>query len=348
MKKILATSLLCSSLLFAANSDYNYEITPMIGAVKSEGNLNLENQKVFGLSLGRTLSEDAIFDQLEFGILGSSSTDYESSNQDTKVIRFFSNLIKEYGISEKTSLYALVGLGYEKFSEERFGNEDDGFGNYGFGLKYKLSQNVSLKTDLRHLITFDGDNHLLYTIGLGIAFGPKAKPMPMKKEMPMDEPAPMKQEMKEEMKQPVKAVILDDDNDGVKNSLDDCPNSKPAAVVDVHGCDNVIDLNLQFDTDSAKVKNQYNSNLSDFALYLKKRPKLNATIEAHTDSVGSKKYNQKLSEKRAASTIKALKELNVDTNRLKAVGYGETKPAVSNKTKEGRTTNRRVEAVIQN
>ena len=75
-------------------------------------------------------------------------------------------------------------------------------------------------------------------------------------------------------------------------------------------------------------------------------PKLKANIEAHTDSVGSDKYNQKLSERRANSAVNALKELNVDPSRIKAVGYGETKPAASNATAEGRAENRRVEAVM--
>ena len=56
--------------------------------------------------------------------------------------------------------------------------------------------------------------------------------------------------------------------------------------------------------------------------------------------------DQKLSEKRAASTIEALKALKVDPAKIKAVGYGETKPVASNDTVEGRAENRRVNAVL--
>ncbi|MDZ7818944.1 MAG: OmpA family protein [Aliarcobacter sp.] len=94
------------------------------------------------------------------------------------------------------------------------------------------------------------------------------------------------------------------------------------------------------------IKDTYNSRIAEFASMLKQNPKLNATIEAHTDSVGSDAYNQKLSERRAASTVEALKALKVDTSKIKSVGFGESKPVATNATAEGRAENRRVKAVM--
>jgi len=344
MKKILVSSLLCSSLLLAANSNYNYEFTPMVGAVKSEGNLDIKNQKVYGFSLGRYLSEDSMFDQLELGILNSTNTKYEIGDEKTKITRFFTNVIKEYGVNDKMSFYSLAGLGYEKYSKELLGNEDDGFVNYGIGLKYKLSQNVSLKTDVRHLITFDGNNHILYTLGLGIAFGEKAKPSaPMTDEPVMiEKPKPVK---KTPINEPI--VVLDDDMDGVPNQMDNCPDSKKGAIVNHKGCDVVLDLNINFDTNSAIIKSDYNNKINDFANLLKKHPTLKAKINAHTDSDGSLKHNEILSQKRADSAVQALVDLNIDASRLESEGFGETQPIASNKTKEGKAQNRRVEALIK-
>ena len=118
------------------------------------------------------------------------------------------------------------------------------------------------------------------------------------------------------------------------------------AKVDSVGCMTLVNLDINFDTNSAVIKNGYNPKIAEFASMLRQNPKLSATIEAHTDSVGSNAYNQKLSEKRAASTIEALKALKVDPAKIKAVGYGETKPVASNDTVEGRAENRRVNAVL--
>ena len=70
-----------------------------------------------------------------------------------------------------------------------------------------------------------------------------------------------------------------------------------------------------------------------------------ATIEisGHTDSRGSAVYNQSLSEGRASAVLDALVKLGVNRNRLRAVGYGESKPIADNNTREGLAKNRRIE-----
>jgi outer membrane protein OmpA-like peptidoglycan-associated protein len=69
-------------------------------------------------------------------------------------------------------------------------------------------------------------------------------------------------------------------------------------------------------------------------------------LEGHTDSQGSPRKNQTLSEKRVQN-IKAylVQHFHLDPERIRAVGYGETRPIASNDTPEGRSQNRRVEVV---
>jgi OOP family OmpA-OmpF porin len=109
----------------------------------------------------------------------------------------------------------------------------------------------------------------------------------------------------------------------------------------------LVNLNINFDHDSSVIKDSYNTRLAEFATVMKSNPKLKATIGAHTDSDGTDAYNQKLSERRAVSTVNALKTLGVDANKIKAVGYGESKPVATNATAEGKAQNRRVEAVME-
>lgn len=79
---------------------------------------------------------------------------------------------------------------------------------------------------------------------------------------------------------------------------------------------------------------------------LLKYPETNITIIGHTDSKGTKQYNQTLSESRANSVANYTSQNGIDNNRLTAIGKGETDPIATNETEEGSASNRRVEFVI--
>ncbi len=76
--------------------------------------------------------------------------------------------------------------------------------------------------------------------------------------------------------------------------------------------------------------------------------KFKLTVAGHTDSTGSRKSNQRLSEQRALSVSEYLINNNVDRQRLSAVGFGETKPLVPNDTRSNRERNRRIEFTVAN
>ena len=66
----------------------------------------------------------------------------------------------------------------------------------------------------------------------------------------------------------------------------------------------------------------------------------------HTDSIGADAYNQKLSVRRAESVKAYLVTKGVAPNRVYTEGKGEKQPVASNKTKDGRAKNRRVEIEV--
>jgi outer membrane protein OmpA-like peptidoglycan-associated protein len=100
---------------------------------------------------------------------------------------------------------------------------------------------------------------------------------------------------------------------------------------------------ILFDTGKSTIKAQSQEVLNVIVDILNQYPNASFTIEGHTDSVGSAKLNQKLSEERAYSVMNYLIENGVASNRLTAAGYGEDRPLADNGTSEGRRTNRRVE-----
>jgi len=110
-------------------------------------------------------------------------------------------------------------------------------------------------------------------------------------------------------------------------------------------CSKPAVLNIHFDTDKSAIKPQYDAELKAVSDFLKEFPNAKGEISGHTDNVASKAYNDKLSQSRANSVKKYIVEkFGISADRISAKGYGFSKPVASNKTKEGKARNRRIEA----
>lgn len=107
-----------------------------------------------------------------------------------------------------------------------------------------------------------------------------------------------------------------------------------------------LKFNVLFNYGKYKLRKRSHSALNEIVKLLREYPENRILVEGYTDSIGSKKYNLRLSAKRAEAVKKYLVSKGIDKNRIKAMGYGEEKPIASNKTKQGRALNRRVEIVI--
>ena len=138
------------------------------------------------------------------------------------------------------------------------------------------------------------------------------------------------------------AKPMDSDGDGVTDDKDQCPNTPIGATVDARGCW-IYAAVVLFDFGSAEIKSEAHPMLNEASDVLKKNSEVNFQVDGHTDSNGPAEYNIKLSERRANAVMEYLVSKGVDAKRLTIKGFGLTKPAVSNDTKEGRAKNRRVE-----
>lgn len=104
---------------------------------------------------------------------------------------------------------------------------------------------------------------------------------------------------------------------------------------------------LEFENEKADILESMHSDLNKIANFLIDHPKLNLRISGHTDSAGKEEANLKLSQDRADAIKQYLiKEFNIASSRVEAIGYGSSKPIVKELTNKDRQLNRRVEFEI--
>jgi outer membrane protein OmpA-like peptidoglycan-associated protein len=143
--------------------------------------------------------------------------------------------------------------------------------------------------------------------------------------------------------------VPDTDGDGVNDEEDKCPTEK--GLPENFGCPKLEDYKfdarkVQFVTGSSQLTKAAMTELDKGATILKEHPKINISIEGHTDNTGSVAGNQKLSEKRAVAVKAYLAKKGVGEDRMTTSGFGQSKPIADNKTAAGRASNRRVEFKI--
>lgn len=101
--------------------------------------------------------------------------------------------------------------------------------------------------------------------------------------------------------------------------------------------------NIFFDFNRWELRPESFFELDRLVRFLETNAAIAIEIGAHTDDVGTDEYNNDLSRKRAQSVVDYLISKQVASNRLKAIGYGESRPEAPNDTEENRALNRRVE-----
>ena len=135
---------------------------------------------------------------------------------------------------------------------------------------------------------------------------------------------------------------LDSDGDGVPDYLDKCPDTPKGVPVDQAGCPPKLGA-VYFEIDQWTLDPEDRKVLAGVAETLNKYPAARFQVQGHTDSTGSRRWNDTLSLRRAKSVVEYLLGKQVAADRLTPKGYGPDQPAVPNDTRANRAKNRRAE-----
>lgn len=143
---------------------------------------------------------------------------------------------------------------------------------------------------------------------------------------------------------------MDADNDGVADTIDECPATPDSVAVDSFGCPVSLYLHTKvtFSAGEVVASQRIKNQVERIGYVLQQNPDSTVVVAGHTDNAGDNAANMELSRQRAQSIKQLLMLLyDIDSSRITATGYGETRPLVSNATEEGRQRNRRVELTLR-
>ena len=157
---------------------------------------------------------------------------------------------------------------------------------------------------------------------------------------------------------------IDSDGDGVPDGIDLCPDTPKTLRADSTGCPieiaeretelldtGMIRINdVLFETGKAVLADSSRGSLDVVGKVLVKWPELKIEIGGHTDSRGSARLNQKLSEARVQSVLDYLLHTfpELKPEQYVTKGYGASRPLVPNVSPEAMARNRRVEFKVLN
>ncbi len=346
---------LAVSSAFAGVKAGAVSLSPMGGGYDFDDDRNLlDLGKTFSLALGYNFTE---YVSAELGV-AYIHTDADWGPGDYDVYMYQPRVDLVYNIVPDGVIvpYLAAGVGYILFDEDvddqSFGELDDSFqANAGLGVKFFVSDNIALRADARYFHGFeDSESEFEMTAGLIWQIGGV-------------EPAAA----------PAARPEKDGDGDGVPDSEDECPDTPKGVRVDKKGCwkkstpytgmeksgesgkslsdsdadpvsisDEMISVVVYFNFDDTSIKQINYNSLEQLADFMTKYPELTAVVEGHTDSIGSTEYNERLSLKRAEAVRDFLVSRHgIDTSRFELKAMGESVPAQSNTTAEGRRLNRR-------
>lgn len=153
--------------------------------------------------------------------------------------------------------------------------------------------------------------------------------------------------------------VFDRAKAGTPPLLEPVPTTPGATALEAKGdlsreaCDGRMEVlsrtgNIYFNSGSARLTDASIPLLINLHDIVRRCPELTIEIGGHTDSDGPEAANRTLSERRAQAVKTYLIERGISAERLVTVGYGESRPVVSNDTDEGKRRNRRIEFVPSN
>jgi OmpA-OmpF porin, OOP family len=343
------------------------ELSPFAGYNFFQSRQNLENSPLFGGRIGYNITNqfgvEGTGQFTRSGVDDRSKTftregQFTSPIDDVDLSMYHLDLLYHFMPEGNFNPFVTAGYGIAHYSPRINHSGVMSVVDFGVGAKYWLGEHVALRVDVRDAMIFDNQVHNIETTaGLVFRFGGKGSPAPAKvAQASQAAPAPdsdgdgVPDALDSCPGTPagttvdLKGCPVDTDRDGVADYLDKCPGTPAGVAVDSKGCPpvavrpivpvaapKVIVLSFEdvhFDFNQSALKPEAKLILKRNIQLLNENPNAQIRIAGYTSAAGTEEYNQKLSERRAASVREyLLSEGLIESGRLSTIGYGEKSPA---------------------
>ncbi len=126
------------------------------------------------------------------------------------------------------------------------------------------------------------------------------------------------------------ADLMDQDSDGVINARDLCTSTPEGSEITNEGCGRIVKsseslgIHILFANDSSEIMPIFEAQIRQMADFLQEYPETGIEIQGYASKVGADEYNLALSERRALAVEQELESYDIDPNRVKVIGFGET------------------------
>lgn len=275
---------------------------------------DLDEGDLYGAGVSYFLTDDVSLG-LSYGSYHNIHTDVPVNGSEKKIHGDWASLDAVYHFGEPgrgLRPYLSAGVAHQSIGQVSSGRNSSTYANIGAGVKWYLTEHLFAKAGLEGMHNIDDDNsEWMAGVGVGLNFGGGSR------QVAQVEPTP------------APAPIVDTE-----------PEPAPETVR--------VELDVKFAFDQSRVPEASYADIRDLADFMQQYPRTTTVVEGYTDNIGTEQYNQRLSERRAEAVRNVLvDQYGVESQRVGAVGYGESNPIADNDTPEGRALNRRVEAEVE-
>lgn len=304
---------------------------PLFGYYSPAESRNLDNAMAGGLQGGYYFNNffGAEISGLYFKPKDNNQTSAQSHNS------YFLNIDGLFALPThaRVTPYFALGLGDLKVTQTKAAVD------FGGGIEVFPSNSFSFSGNYRHLVQLGSHsyNDDLFYGAVDFYFGNgdvvQAIPMPAPVQA-----APVQETPAQLFREESKYILPD--------GFPPCKTVAQTGCISLNGNQMSMNLDVKYANNKAIILGSYEPELDNLGKFLSAYPAINLTINGYTSNIGTYTHNLNLSNRRAESVKQYLvNHFNLDPKRFTTKGWSWNNPVASNATYEGRSENRRVEAV---